>query len=279
LIPTADYRACIACRVLSPREALSVIVLKSPREIARMREAGQVVARAIARAAQLIRPGVATRELDAAIEDVIREAGAQALFKGVPGKVPFPAASCISVNDEVVHGIPGERVLKTGDLVSIDTACRLAGWCADSAWTFPVGPVDETQQRLLSVGQSVLELAIAEIGRCTRWSHVAARMSDAVHKAGFSFVEDLVGHGIGREMHEDPQVPNYVSESLRQADFSLEPGLVLAIEPMINAGSNRTRTSKKDHWTVRTQDGQPSVHFEHSVALTAEGPLVLTAAD
>jgi methionyl aminopeptidase len=244
-----------------------------------MREAGQVVARAIDRAAQLIRPGVATRELDAAIEDVIREAGAQALFKGVPGKVPFPAASCISVNDEVVHGIPGDRVLKTGDLVSIDTACRLAGWCADSAWTFPVGSVDETRRRLLSVGQSVLELAIAEVGRCSRWSQVAARMSDAVHKAGFSVVEDLVGHGIGREMHEDPQVPNYVSESLRLADFSLEPGLVLAIEPMINAGSNRTRTSKKDHWTVRTEDGQPGVHFEHSVALTTEGPLVLTAAD
>jgi methionyl aminopeptidase len=258
------------------REAPSVIVLKSPREIARMREAGQVVARAIDRAARLIRPGVATRALDAAIEEVFREAGAQALFKGVPGKVPFPAASCVSVNDEVVHGIPGDRILNAGDLVSIDTACRLAGWCADSAWTFPVGPVDDTKSRLLAVGQSVLELALVEIGCCSRWSQVAALMSDAVHKAGFSVVEDLVGHGIGREMHEDPQVPNYVSESLRQADFALEPGLVLAIEPMINAGSKRTRTSKKDHWTVRTEDGRPSVHFEHSVALTAGGPLVLT---
>ncbi len=175
-----------------------------------------------------------------------------------------------------MHGIPGERILNAGDLVSIDTACRLAGWCADSAWTFAVGPIDENKQRLLSVCQQVLELAIAEAGRQKRWSAVAALMSDAVHKAGFSVVEDLVGHGIGREMHEDPQVPNYVSESLRQADFSLEPGLVLAIEPMINAGSNRTRTSKKDHWTVRTEDGQPSVHFEHSVALTATGPVVLT---
>src|SRR5580700_8159549 len=244
-----------------------------------MRDAGQVVARAIEHAARLLRPGIATRELDLAIENVFREAGAEALFKGVRGKVPFPAASCISVNDEVVHGIPGERVLKAGDLVSIDTACRLAGWCADSAWTFPVGPVDETQQRLLSVGQSVLELAIAEIGRCSRWSQVAARMSDAVHKAGFSVVEDLVGHGIGREMHEDPQVPNYVSNSLREADFALEPGLVLAIEPMINGGSKRTRTSKKDHWTVRTEDGQLSVHFEHTVALTEAGPLVLTLSE
>jgi methionyl aminopeptidase len=256
-----------------------VIVLKSPREIARMREAGRLVARAIDRAAHLIRPGVATRELDLAIEDVFREAGAEALFKGVRGKVPFPAASCISVNDEVVHGIPGDRVLNAGDLVSIDTACRLAGWCADSAWTFPVGPVDELKSRLLTLGQSVLDLALTEIGRQARWSAVATLMSDAVHKAGSSVVEDLVGHGIGREMHEDPQVPNYVSDSLRQADFALEPGLVLAIEPMINAGSKRTRTSKKDHWTVRTEDGQPSVHFEHTVALTEAGPLVLTLSE
>jgi methionyl aminopeptidase len=254
-----------------------VIVLKSPREIARMRDAGQLVARAIERASRLIRPGITTRELDAAIEDVFREAGAEALFKGVPGKVPFPAASCISVNDEVVHGIPGDRVLREGDLVSIDTACRLAGWCADSAWTFPVGPVDDTKSHLLAVGQGVLELAINEIGRRARWTDVAALMSDAVHKAGFSVVEDLVGHGIGREMHEDPQVPNYVSKSLRQGDFALEPGLVLAIEPMINAGSKRTRTSKTDHWTVRTDDGQPSVHFEHTVALTSAGPVIVTA--
>ncbi|HEV3298803.1 MAG TPA: type I methionyl aminopeptidase [Planctomycetaceae bacterium] len=256
-----------------------MIVLKSPREIARMREAGRLVARAIDRAARLISPGVATRELDAVIDDFFREAGAEALFKGVRGKVPFPAASCISVNDEVVHGIPGDRVLNAGDLVSIDTACRLAGWCADSAWTFPVEPVDDAKRRLLTVGQSVLELAITEMGRQARWSGVATLMSDAVHKAGFSVVEDLVGHGIGREMHEDPQVPNYVSKSLREADFALEPGLVLAIEPMINGGSKWTRTSKKDHWTVRTEDGQPSVHFEHTVALTPAGTEVLTLSE
>jgi methionyl aminopeptidase len=256
-----------------------VIVLKSPREIARMRDAGQVVAHAIERAALLIRPGVSTSELDAAIEEVFRQAGAEAIFKGVPGKVPYPAASCISVNDEVVHGIPGDRLLSAGDLVSIDTACRLAGWCADSAWTFPVGPVDETKRRLLAVGQSVLELAIVEAARRSRWSQVAALMSEAVHQAGFSVVEELVGHGIGREMHEDPQVPNYVSDSLHKADFTLEPGLVLAIEPMINAGSKRTRTSKKDHWTVRTADGQPSAHFEHTVAITAQGLQVLTRRD
>jgi methionyl aminopeptidase len=256
-----------------------VIVLKSAREIARMRDAGRIVVRALDRAARLIRPGIATRQLDAAIEEVFQEAGAEALFKSVPGKVPFPAASCISINDEIVHGIPDDRILNEGDLVSVDTACRLAGWCADSAWTFPVGAVDETKRRLLSVGQAVVELAVTEIGRCSHWSQVAALMVSAVEKAGFSMVEDFVGHGIGREMHEDPQVPNYVSNSLKKADFTLEPGLVLAIEPMINAGSKATRTSKKDHWTVRTQDGEPSVHFEHTVALTANGPLVLTLPD
>jgi methionyl aminopeptidase len=166
--------------------------------------------------------------------------------------------------------------LRAGDLVSIDTGCRLAGWCADSAWTFPVGPVDEPRRRLLATGRSVLELAIAEFGRKSRWSEVAARMAEEVRRAGFSLVEEFVGHGIGREMHEDPQVPNYVSPSLAEADFNLEVGLVLAIEPMVNAGGKRTETISKDHWTVVTRDRRPSVHFEHTVALTAEGPLVLT---
>jgi methionyl aminopeptidase len=241
-----------------------------------MREAGRLVAQALAEAARMAQPGVTTREIDASIEALFAKAGAEPVFKGVPGKVPFPAVSCISVNEQVVHGIPGQRVLEPGDLVSIDTGCRLAGWCADSAWTYPVGPVDEAAQRLLDVGQSVLELAIAECGRKQRWSEVAAPMARTVREAGFSVVEDFVGHGIGREMHEDPQVPNYVSRSLTKADFKLEPGLVLAIEPMVNAGGKATRTSKEDHWTVVTRDGKPSVHFEHTVALTAEGPVLLT---
>lgn len=244
-----------------------------------MREAGRVVARAISQAAGLLQPGVRTREIDAAIESTFRDFGAESLFKGVRGKVPYPAVSCISVNEEVIHGIPGDRVLRVGDLVSIDTGCRLAGWCADSAWTFPVGAVDETKTRLLSLGQNILELAIAEYGRKQRWSEVAALMSYAVRDTGFTLVEEFVGHGIGREMHEDPQVPNYVSGSLRRDDFRLEAGLVLAIEPMINAGQKTTETSKKDHWTVVTTDRQPSVHFEHTVALTREGPIILTRDD
>jgi methionyl aminopeptidase len=254
-----------------------LIVLKSRREIALMREAGRVVARALEQAARLIQPGVRTRELDASIEATFAEAGADPLFKGVPGVVPFPAVSCISVNEEVVHGIPGDRILEAGDLVSIDTGCRLAGWCADSAWSYPVGAVDDRNRRLLETGQRVLELAIAECGRKQRWSEVAAQMAEAIRQAGFSNVEDFVGHGIGREMHEDPQVPNYVSRALLSADIPLEPGLVLAIEPMVNAGGKATEISSRDYWTVRTCDGQPSVHFEHTVALTAEGPEVLTA--
>lgn len=253
-----------------------MIILKSPREIALMQRAGQVVSRAIAAGAGQIRPGISTREIDGAIEATFADCGATPLFKGVRGKVPFPAASCISVNEEVVHGIPGDRTLCAGDIISIDTGCRLEGWCADSAWTFPVGPVDDLKQRLLETGRRVLELAIKECDRKKRWSEIAALMAAEVRHAGFTVVEELVGHGIGREMHEDPQVPNYVSRALLRADFHLEPGLVLAIEPMISAGAKFTETSRKDHWTVITRDRSPSVHFEHTVALTKEGPLILT---
>ena len=256
-----------------------MIVLKSRREIALMRAAGRVVAQALREASALLAPGVPTRRLDAVIEAVFRRAGAQPIFKGRPGKVPFPAVSCISVNEEVVHGIPGERLLCAGDLVKIDTGCRLDGWCADSAWTWSVAPADVLGARLMSAGQAVLELAIAECGRKQRWSEVAALMVQAVQQAGFSMVEDLVGHGIGRELHEDPQVPNYFSRSLAQGDFNLEAGLVVAIEPIVNAGRKEIETRSSDHWTVVTRDRRPSVHFEHTVAMTPEGPLVLTSAD
>jgi methionyl aminopeptidase len=253
-----------------------VIVLKNRREIALMRDAGRIVSKAISNAAKLVRPGVRTREIDAVIEATFRECGAQPLFRGLPGVVPYPAISCVSVNEEVVHGVPGDRALQPGDLVSIDTGCRLSGWCADSAWTYSVGPPDDLGLRLLSTGQRVLELAIAECGRKQRWSEVAALMAAEVQAAGFTVVEDFVGHGIGREMHEDPQVPNHVSRSLDRADFALELGLVLAIEPILTAGTRATETSPRDHWTVVTADRRPSVHFEHTVALTEQGPMVLT---
>ncbi len=253
-----------------------MITLKSRREIELMREAGRLVARAHAIVREMIAPGVTTGELDAAVEELFKQHGATPLFKGYPGTVPFPAVTCISINEEVVHGIPGPRTLHAGDIVSVDTGCRLNGWCGDAAWTYPVGTVDPLKGRLLSVGEETLNVAIREMGRRSTWSQVAAQMQAVAKKAGFSLVEDFVGHGIGREMHEDPQVPNYVSSQKREQDFKLEPGLVLAIEPMVNAGTKKVRILA-DHWTVVTKDRKPSVHFEHTVALTAEGPERLTA--
>lgn len=242
-----------------------------------MRKAGLLVWQAHQIAAEMVRPGVTTGEIDAAIEAFFVKHGAIPLFKGVPGKVPFPAVACISVNDEVVHGIPGKRVLKEGDIVSIDTGCKLDGWCGDSATTLAVGRIHPEVQRLLDVTQGVLDLAIDLMATSQRWSQVASSMGAYVRQAGFSVVENFVGHGIGREMHEDPQVPNFVSPQLRRnGDFSLEPGLVIAVEPMVNMGTRHVK-GLSDHWTQATQDGKPSAHFEHTIAMTQEGPYVLTA--
>jgi len=242
-----------------------------------MRKAGLVVWEAHQVAARLVKPGVTTGEIDAAIEAFFAEKNAEPLFKGVPGVVPFPAVTCISVNEEVVHGIPGARTLVEGDCVSIDTGCRVEGWCADSAITHPVGHVAPRVSQLLEVTKGVLDLAIRLIGQKRLWSEVAAEMETFVKDAGFSVVESFVGHGIGREMHEDPQVPNFVSKQLRRSgDFELRPGLVIAVEPMVNAGTKRVK-GMPDHWTQVTQDGEPSAHFEHTIAVTENGPLVLTA--
>lgn len=252
-------------------------ILRSAREIALMRKAGLLTWQAHQLAAGLIRPGVTTAEIDAVIERFFAQHNAAPLFKGVPGPVPFPAVTCISVNEEVVHGIPGKRKLVEGDIVSIDTGCKLNGWCGDAAATWAVGRAKPEVQRLLDVTRTVLDLAIDLMGQCTRWSQVAAQMESYVKKAGFTTVEAFVGHGIGREMHEDPQVPNFVSSQLRRSgDFRLQPGLVIAIEPMVNMGTKRVRT-RADHWTQATSDGKPSAHFEHTVAMTQSGPVVLTA--
>jgi methionyl aminopeptidase len=255
------------------------IQLRSPREIERMRRAGQVVHEAHRAAAQLIRPGVTTRQLDTAIVETFAAHNAEPLFLGYPGKVPFPNMSCVSVNEEIVHGIPGDRALVSGDIVSIDTGCRIGGWCGDAAVTHAVGDTDEASQRLLHVTKSALELAIELLASEDRWSAIAARIQAYVEGERFAVIEDFVGHGIGREMHEAPQVPNFDSQRLRQsADFEIRPGLVLAIEPMVTAGSKQTR-HLTDHWTVVTADGSRAAHFEHTVAVTGDGPLRLTGAD
>jgi methionyl aminopeptidase len=252
------------------------IVLRSEREIGQMRRAGLVVWRAHQQAARLVRPGATTGQLDAAVAESLARDGAESLFLGTPGRVPFPATACISVNEEIVHGVPGERVLSEGDIVSVDIGARLDGWCGDAAVTHPVGQVDPAVQMLLDVTRGALELAIELLPRKSRWSEVAAEMARHVRRHGLAVVEQFVGHGIGRQMHEEPQVPNFDSPAFRQrGDFDLRPGLVLAVEPMVNMGVKEARLLK-DQWTQVTADGRPSAHFEHTLALTKDGVRILT---
>ena len=249
--------------------------LKTARELTLMREAGKLVARAHKICRDMAKPGVKTIEIDRAVEAFFLKHQAVPLFKGYPGKVPFPTVTCMSINEQVVHGIPGERVLKDGDLLKIDTACRLNGWCADRAVTLPIGAVRPERLRLLKVGTEVLQMAIDELPRRKWWSEVASRMQKHAEQAGFAVVTNYVGHGIGRVMHENPQVPNYVSRDTRKHDFRLEPGLVLAIEPMVNMGTAEVVTMR-DHWTVVTRDGLASVHVEHTLAITPNGIVNIT---
>jgi methionyl aminopeptidase len=253
-----------------------VVTLRSHRELLQMRKAGLVVWEALRLAGEVVRPGATTASIDAVVDRFFESRQATPLFKGVPGRVPFPASTCISVNEEVVHGIPGERKLKEGDVVSVDTGCKLNGWCGDSAITFPVGKISAEVQRLLDVTRGVLDLAIELMASKSRWSEVAREMANYVRDNSFSVVENFVGHGIGQKMHEEPQVPNFVRPQLRRNnDFRLEPGLVIAVEPMVNIGTKKTK-EMPDHWTQVTQDGKPSAHFEHTIAITSDGPWILT---
>ncbi|MBX9682104.1 MAG: type I methionyl aminopeptidase [Gemmataceae bacterium] len=250
--------------------------LKSAREIGLMRETGKIVAEALRLCRAMCKPGVRTIDMDQAVEALYVKHGAQPLFKGYPGpKVPFPAVTCISINEQVVHGIPGAREIREGDLIKIDTACKLNGWCADAAISIPVGEVRPERRRLVEVAEQVLQIAIEEFGKRKWWSEVAGRMQRHAEAAGYSVVDQYVGHGIGRVMHENPQVPNYVSRDMKKHDFRLEPGLVLAVEPMVNMGGRDTRVLP-DHWTVVTKDGMPSVHVEHTLALAANGVEIVT---
>ncbi|MBX9581456.1 MAG: type I methionyl aminopeptidase [Gemmataceae bacterium] len=250
--------------------------LKSARELALMREAGKLVARAHAICRQMAQPGVRTIDIDRAVEEFYAAHNATPLFKGYPGKVPFPAVTCMSLNEQVVHGIPGPRVLKDGDLLKIDTACKLNGWCADRAVTLPIGEVSPEKRRLVRVAEETLRIAIDLMPKRKWWSQVASEMQRHVERSGFSVVTAYVGHGIGRVMHENPQVPNYVDKETRKADFKLEPGITLAVEPMVNMRKGDVDTLG-DAWTVVTRDRMPSVHVEHTLALTPDGVLVITA--
>ena len=257
-----------------------MIKLKSPREINMMREAGRVVAKALEQVRKMAVPGVTTADLNEAVSAIFREHHATPLFLNYPnptkGKSPFPAVLCASINEQVVHGIPNRRrPLREGDVVSIDTGCRVNGWCGDAAVTVPIGPVRPEIRKLLDVTQDTLDLAIRAMGRCKTWSEVASLMERYVKSQGMFVVEKFVGHGIGQDMHEDPQVPNFVSKALRKNDIRLEPGLVLAVEPMVALGTKDVRILNDD-WTIETKDRRASAHFEHTVAMTVDGPRVLT---
>lgn len=259
-----------------------MIQLKSEREIRLMRRSGLAVWKAHQIAGAMVRPGATTREIDAAVAAYFRKRGATPLFLGYPnhekGKPAFPAVTCMSKNEAVVHGIPDDTPLREGDILSLDTGVRLGGWCGDAAFTYRVGEVSAEVARLLDCTQAVLDLAFDLLHVKTRWSQVASTMERYVKDHGFSSVENFVGHGVGRKMHEDPQVPNFVSRSLRgRGDFRIEPGLVIAVEPMVNMGSKQVKLLR-DHWTQVTVDGKPSAHFEHTIAITKDGPRRLTEA-
>jgi methionyl aminopeptidase len=249
------------------------IEAKSPEQLELMRAAGLVVAGALERVRAAIAPGVTTADLDAIAEEHIRAAGAVPSFKGYHG---FPATICASVNDEIVHGIPGDRRLHDGDLVSVDCGAILAGWHGDAAFTAPVGEVDPELLELVRVTEDALWAGIAAMAVGGRLSDIGHAVEQAVRTAGdYGIVEEYVGHGIGVEMHMDPQVPNFGRPGRGPR---LVQGTVLAIEPMVNHGTRHTRLLE-DGWTVVTHDGTHSAHFEHTVALRSSGPWVLTAPD
>jgi methionyl aminopeptidase len=255
------------------------ITLRSRREIELIRKAGDVVAAVLSKLQEIAEPGVTTAQMDVVASQMTTDAGAQALFKGVrspSARSSFPASICTSINEQVVHGIPSETAkLKNGDILSIDFGVRLDGYCGDAAVTIGIGEISEDRHRLINITKHVLDIAAAKSAPGVKWSQVAAEMQDCAELAGFSVVRDFVGHGIGREMHEAPRVPNFVSNDLLADDTVLAEGMILAVEPMINAGTCDVRTLKNG-WTVVTKDGKCSAHFEHTFAIVAGGCEVLT---
>jgi methionyl aminopeptidase len=245
------------------------IIRKSPQEVETMARAGRVVAEALALVEEHVQPGVTTGELDAIAEEFIRSRGGEPTFKGYKG---YPAATCLSPNDMVVHGIPGTAQLVDGDILSVDVGVTLDGFVADSAWTFAVGSIDPEAQRLLDVCQRALEAGIEQARAGNAIGDISRAVQTVTEEAGFSVIRSLVGHGVGRSMHEDPQVPNFVS-SYRGPE--LKEGVTIAIEPMITAGGPDVYIHD-DGWSISTLDGSLAAHFEHTVAVTAGGPRILT---
>ena len=255
------------------------ITLRSQREIDLMRQAGAVVADVLLKLKENSRPGITTAYLNDIAIQMVEDAGAEALFKGVRSplaKIPFPGVICTSINEELVHGIPSEKTrLNEGDILSIDFGVRLNGYCGDSAITIAVGKISEEKRKLMDLTKSLLDIAIERAAPNVKWSQIASMMQRKAESAGFSVVRDFVGHGIGTNMHEDPKVPNFVSRELLANDIILTEGMILAVEPMVNAGSNAVRTLRNG-WTVVTKDRRCSAHYEHTIAIVKNGCEILT---
>lgn len=255
------------------------VSIRTADEIAAMANAGTVVANALSAAAKACVTGATTRDVEAAAANVIREAGAVSLFLNYPSYRDgegFPGITCVSVNEEVVHGIPSDRVLESNDLVTIDCGVRHHGWCADSAVTVGVDGMTDADTDMVRTATEVLDEAIAAMTPGTAWSAIAERMQARAESAGYGVVRDYVGHGIGRQLHEPPSVPAYVDPGRDSNEhFVLRPGMVLAIEPMLTQGKPAT-VVRGDGWTVATADGGRACHVEHSVAVTNDGPVILT---
>jgi methionyl aminopeptidase len=246
-----------------------MIIGKSRKELEKMRRAGQLVGHVLRELRRMVEPGVTTLEVDRAAEQMIRDAGALPTFKGYHG---YPFSICASVNEQVVHGFPSNYKLKEGDIFSIDVGATLEGFVGDTATTVPVGKVDEELLQLIRVAEECLERAIGECYQGKHLGDIGYAVQSLAESHGYSIVRDYVGHGIGRRMHEDPQIPNYGSPG---KGAKIKNGYVFAIEPMVNIGTHLTRVLS-DGWTVVTMDGQPSVHVEHTIAITEEGPQVFT---
>jgi methionyl aminopeptidase len=251
-----------------------VILLKSPEQLALMRKASRIVAEILAELRKVVAPGITTDQLDARAERLTLEAGARPAFKGyAPRGVTYPKTLCVSINEEIVHGIPSGRKIRPGDIVSLDFGVVYDGFFGDAALTVPVGKVSSRALKLMEVTRNSLYAAIEHARVGNRISDIACAVQDTAESAGFSIVEDFAGHGIGRSLHEEPQVPNYFRRGMPNP--RLQPGMVLAIEPMVNEGTARLKILS-DGWTAVTADGKLSAHFEHSVAITENGPEILT---
>ncbi|MFA5536616.1 MAG: type I methionyl aminopeptidase [Bacillota bacterium] len=246
-----------------------MIIIKSEKELDYMREAGKLTALVLEKMKEVVEAGITTKELDQIAENFIRSHGGIPSFKGYHG---FPASICASINNEVVHGIPGLRKLTTGDIISIDVGVELSGYNGDSAITLAVGSIDEAKAKLIKVTEESLAIGIQKAIIGNRLGDISHAIQSFVEDAGFSVVRDYVGHGIGKDMHEDPPIPNYGPPNRGPR---LEEGMTLAIEPMVNMGVYQVRVLQDD-WTVVTRDGKPSAHFEHTIAITTEGPEILT---